>query len=252
MSDSLDPIRNIAAGKSTTHAQDQLLALAILKLADENTELRNRVVSLELDRDAHTKRIDNAFYVSERLEELITDKAKRVENWADIIEAHGGAIDAHTERIGRHDGELTDLHVLTDSHTERLHVHDTDLVAWEHATDSLQRMHQRHSDRLTQLEQDCLIVSNQHVDRMGAIETWLGNVAEVVSRVEIRVSDIEADLRALTERITAYIQTNTEIAHTVLGLITKQADQIERAQQGVNTVATDLEHFAAHGELPPF
>ena len=67
MSDSLDPIRRIAAGIAI-HGDEQLLAIATLKLADELDAMRSRLVELELDRVAHSKRID---ILREHTDELV-------------------------------------------------------------------------------------------------------------------------------------------------------------------------------------
>lgn len=58
MTDSLDPIRHLATGRFEGNDNERLLAVALLKLADELVDMRNRVVSLELDCRAQGTRLN--------------------------------------------------------------------------------------------------------------------------------------------------------------------------------------------------
>lgn len=58
MSDSLDPIRDLVMGHLVCDSNTRLVAVAVLKLADELTDLRGRAASLEVDRIGHGTRIN--------------------------------------------------------------------------------------------------------------------------------------------------------------------------------------------------
>lgn len=82
--DSLDPIRAIA--DSGGYPNEVQLAIALLKLADENTELRNRVVSLELDKIGFNTRLDIIKQHTTNLQTLVDQLKERVNIHRDNIE----------------------------------------------------------------------------------------------------------------------------------------------------------------------
>ena len=81
MVDSLDYIRKIAINHdSAAHetCTSQLLAIAMLKLADENTDLRQRVCSLELAGDSHLAQLKLVSDALHSIRDLIANVDSRV------------------------------------------------------------------------------------------------------------------------------------------------------------------------------
>ena len=89
MTDSLHAIRVIAVNGVESTTCERVLAVALLKLADENDSYRIRLAALELDRDAHSvrlnatnARIDQVIDILEKVGDLVT-VFQRTFKWMD-------------------------------------------------------------------------------------------------------------------------------------------------------------------------
>ena len=99
MSDSFDTIRNIVTGNFRCTSNERLLGVALLKLADENDSYRIRLAALELDRDAHSVRL-NAINV--RIDQVI-DILEKV---GDVVTAFQQTFKWIDQRFGKLDSQL--------------------------------------------------------------------------------------------------------------------------------------------------